>query len=128
MHRLEKIIEELRHERSMQTSRIAQGIFSVIQRIKQFPDAFSCVQDWVSYDDVVFVDQMKSFGAGELMDLLHEILEQTHKLIRPTMPLPCPFLFAPTIAHIRERRTSSIPRTETQTRQITQDEIKLTVT
>ena len=68
------------------------------QKIKEFPDAFSCVQDWVSYSDTAFVDQMKEYGAGELITFLEEILEKSHALVRPNIAVPPLPVIAPKLS------------------------------
>ena len=40
------------------TTTIAKGLYSLIQHVKTFPDVFSCVQEWVSYSDVKFLEQL----------------------------------------------------------------------
>ena len=82
------------------TTTIAKGLFSLIQHIKTFPDVFSCVQEWVSYSDVKFLEHVKEFGGGELVDLLNDIIDKTHQLVRPGKPTPSIIISAPNVARI----------------------------
>lgn len=76
---LKEKIAEIELTNANRTTTIANGICSLVQYIKTLPDVFSCVQEWVSYSDVKFLEHVEEFGAGELVNLIRDILDKTHQ-------------------------------------------------
>jgi hypothetical protein len=76
---LKEKIAEIELTNANRATTIAKGIFSLVQYIKTLPDVFSCVQEWVSYSDVKFLEHVEEFGAGELVNLIRDILDKTHQ-------------------------------------------------
>lgn len=97
---LREKVQQLIITNETQTSRLATAILLVVEHIKTFPDAFSCVQEWISYNDVTFLEHFEDLGAGELIFLLRDIIEKTHHLVRPTFAKPTLAKIAPTISRI----------------------------
>jgi hypothetical protein len=61
---------------------ISEGLCCIINKIKSFPDIFSCTGQWSSYTDIEYLRQIREWGGSSLLSFLIEIMNKTTCLLR----------------------------------------------
>jgi len=95
---LKSIIQVKTDEEEDRRNIIPHGLVTAIQHLKSLPDVFSCLDSWYKYDDQKFLEHMESFGAGELVRTLQDIIIRATKLLHPHDPTPSISFLAPKLA------------------------------